>query len=122
MNEAFEDDSGWPWYWKLLILLLIGGFLCAIAIPNFISNGRTNVSGIINNLQQIDAAKNYWAFERGFTNESQVLQLTNQLAEKDLFPYIHRTTDKSNDLFSSIEGEIYIINPLNRGPEAKLNH
>src|ERR1035437_4775636 len=109
MNETFEDDSGWPWYWKLLILLLLGGFLCATAIPNYIGGGHSNLNYIINSLRQIDAAKNGWAFERGFTNESQVIKLTNQLTEKDLFSYVHHNPDQPNDLVASIAGEIYTI-------------
>ena len=109
MNEAFEDNNGWPWHWKLLIFLLVGGLLCWIAIPNYIGGGHSNLNYIINGLRQIDAAKSEWAFERGFTNVSQVLQLTNQLTEKDLFSYIHHNPDKPNDLVASVAGEIYTI-------------
>jgi hypothetical protein len=120
MNEAFEDDSGWPWYWKLLILFLLGGFFCAIAIPNFNGGGPSNLSYIISYLRQIDGAKNEWAYERGSTNESQVIQLTNQLTEKDLFEYIHHNPDKPNDLVPSVAGEIYTIGGFGVGPEARL--
>jgi hypothetical protein len=120
MNEAFEDDSGWPWYWHLLIILLLGGFLLAISIPNFIGGGPSKIDYVINNLRQIDGAKNEWAFEHGFTNESQISQLTNLPTENDLFPFIKRPTDQSNNLVQSYCGEIYMANPMNKPPEAKL--
>jgi hypothetical protein len=106
----------------LLILLSVIGFFLAIAIPNRIGGGPSKFSYIVNNLRQIDAAKNYWAFENGFTNESQISQLTNRPAEKDLFPLIKRPTDQPNNLVQSYFGEIYTANPMNKAPEAKLSH
>jgi hypothetical protein len=120
MNEAFEDDEGWPWYWKLLILLLVAGLFCTLAIPNYIGGGHSDSTYIINSLRQIDAAKHYWAYEHGFTNDSQIPQLTNQITEIDLFSYVHHNPGKTNNLVEPAAGEIYTIGGFNAGPEAKL--
>ena len=120
MNENSEKSGCRPWLWILLLSVFIVGFLAAVTKPNFIGGGPSKLNYIINNLRQIDGTKNEWAFERGFTNENQVLQLTNHLTEKDLFPYIYRNPEKPNELVPSVAGEIYTIGGFNTEPEAIL--
>jgi prepilin-type N-terminal cleavage/methylation domain-containing protein len=51
---------------EIMIVVAIIGLLAAIAIPNFVTarqNSQTNAC--INNLRQIDGAKQQWALENG---------------------------------------------------------
>jgi hypothetical protein len=64
-----------------LLLPLGVGFIVAIAIPNHVGSPKSKLTGIINNLRQLDAAKNQWAFDHGITNFNQIAELTNQLSE-----------------------------------------
>ena len=54
---------------EIMIVVAIIGLLAAIAIPSFIqarTNSQTNAC--INNLRQIDSAKEQWALENGAVN------------------------------------------------------
>lgn len=103
-----------------MFLLFIGGLLIAIVIPNITGSWPSKTGEIINNLRQIDAAKNEWAIEHGFTNYSQIVEMTNQLTKLDLIQILSRRSDKQDEIVPSIDGEIYVINPMNKSPEAKL--
>jgi hypothetical protein len=119
MNEN-QQSGGWrTWFWNFMFLLFVVGLLVAIAIPNFVGSHPSKTSGIINNLRQIDGAKNEWAVEHGFTNVSQIEELTNQPTQHDLAPYLHFQTNRDGS-FQSMAGEVYAINPLNKSPEARL--
>ena len=86
MNEGTEKCRSW--LWKLLILMLLCGLIVWVAIPNFVGHSQSKANYIINNLRQIDGAKNQWAFDHGITNSDQITGLTNQLSEQDLSPYL----------------------------------
>jgi hypothetical protein len=116
MDENPKNDNRLTWLWKSLIAILVIGLLYA-AIPNFVHSGPSKRSGIFNNLRQIDAAKNQWAFEHGVTNLS---QYNGQLSAKDLTPYILATLFDSNGVKHPLAHEIYTINSLGKFPEAKL--
>jgi len=66
----------------LLPAVAVPGMLAAIAIPNFVK-ARTvsQQNACINNLRQIDAAKNEWALEKGKTNG-------DVPTKEDLLPYL----------------------------------
>lgn len=121
MTESTENKNSSLRYWHFLFLLLGIGVLVLIAIPSSLQSPESKINWIINNLRQIDAAKNQWAFEHvpNITKIDQVSVLTNQPSEEDLTPYLH-FQNKKVDVIPSIAGEIYIINPLNKSPEAKL--
>src|SRR6266481_5621846 len=58
---------------EIMIVVAIIGLLAAIAIPNFVKarqNSQTNAC--INNLRQIDGAKQQWALEQGKTGSISV--------------------------------------------------
>jgi hypothetical protein len=60
--------------------------LAAIAIPNFVKARETSMmNACINNLRQIDAAKNEWALEQG-KNPSDIP------TAQDLTPYFRNKT------------------------------
>ena len=51
---------------EIMIVVAIIGLLAAIAIPNFVRARQTaQTNACINNLRQIDAAKQQWALEKG---------------------------------------------------------
>jgi prepilin-type N-terminal cleavage/methylation domain-containing protein len=51
---------------EIMIVVAIIGLLAAIAIPNFVQARKTSqTNACINNLRQIDAAKQQWALENG---------------------------------------------------------
>ena len=53
---------------EIMIVVAIIGLLAAIAIPNFVKARKTSqTNACINNLRQIDAAKQQWALEKGQT-------------------------------------------------------
>jgi prepilin-type N-terminal cleavage/methylation domain-containing protein len=54
---------------EIMIVVAIIGLLAAIAIPNFIQARQTSqTNACINNLRQIDGAKQQWALETGQTS------------------------------------------------------
>jgi len=51
---------------EIMIVVAIIGLLAAIAIPNFVTARQTSQTNAgINNLRQIDGAKQQWAVESG---------------------------------------------------------
>jgi len=68
----------------LLPAVAVPGMLAAIAIPNFVKARATSQqNACINNLRQLDAAKNKWALEKG--------KKTGDVPTKeDLMPYLLR--------------------------------
>jgi len=77
---------------EIMIVVAIIGLLAAIAIPNFVRARQTSqTNACINNLRQIDAAKQQWALELG-----QKASVTP--TSSDLNPYIGRLTT-GRDLF-----------------------
>ena len=51
---------------EIMIVVAIIGLLAAIAIPNFVrARQSAQTNACINNLRQIDAAKQQWALEKG---------------------------------------------------------
>ncbi|MGA2802234.1 MAG: type II secretion system protein [Verrucomicrobiota bacterium] len=51
---------------EIMIVVAIIGLLAAIAIPNFVrARSTAQMNACINNLRQIDSAKQQWALEKG---------------------------------------------------------
>ena len=80
---------------EIMIVVAIIGLLAAISIPNFV-RARTTAqqNACINNLRQIDSAKQQWALE--------TRQATNALpAQADIDPYLGRSGSATNVLCPS---------------------
>src|SRR2546425_3255499 len=73
---------------EIMIVVAIIGLLAAIAIPNFVKARTTaQQNACINNLRQIDSAKQQWALEtRQATNATPV--------ETDIGPYLGRAATR----------------------------
>jgi hypothetical protein len=66
----------------LLPAVAVPGMLAAIAIPNFVkARAVSQQNACVNNLRQLDAAKNEWALEKGKTNGAVP-------TKEDLLPYL----------------------------------
>src|SRR5262249_16336018 len=76
---------------EIMIVVAIIGLLAAIAIPNFVRARQTSqTNSCINNLRQIDGAKQQWALENG-------KQATDVPSDAQLQPYLGRGTAGSLD-------------------------
>jgi len=69
---------------EIMTVVAIIGFLAAIVIPNLINSRSTSqMNTCINNLRQIDSAKQQWVLEKGKQN-------TDTPADTDLCVYVGR--------------------------------
>jgi prepilin-type N-terminal cleavage/methylation domain-containing protein len=74
---------------EIMIVVAIIGLLAAIAIPNFLKARSTSQqNACINNLRQIDSAKQQWALEKGKGASANV-------AGTDIQPYLGRGANGS---------------------------
>jgi prepilin-type N-terminal cleavage/methylation domain-containing protein len=72
---------------EIMIVVAIIGLLAAIAIPNFVrARTQSQKNACINNLRQIDGAKQQWALENGKLT-------TDSPATTSLAKYLGRGTD-----------------------------
>ena len=95
-------------YASLALILL----MLPIAIPNFVKARETaQKNGCINNLRQIDGAKNEWALEK---NKDPGTPVT----EADIKPYIK--PDASGNLPKCPAGGIYIIGKVGEPPTCSV--
>ena len=59
---------------EIMIVVTIIGLLAAIAIPSFVkARAETQKNSCINNLRQIDSAKEQWALANGMVNDAAVV-------------------------------------------------
>jgi len=59
---------------EIMIVVAIIGLLAAIAIPNFVKARQTaQMNACINNMRQIESAKEQWALEKGKTNADDIV-------------------------------------------------
>jgi prepilin-type N-terminal cleavage/methylation domain-containing protein len=85
---------------EIMIVVAIIGLLAAIAIPNFVKARKTaQTNTCINNLRQLDAAKQQWALEAGKTD-------TDTPDKTSIQPYLGRGS--SGDITS-------MVCPLDKG-------
>jgi hypothetical protein len=94
----------------LLAPVAVVGMLSAIAIPNFVKARATSQqNACINNLRQIDAAKNQWALEKG-------KKMGDVPTKEDLLPFLQRWP-------ACPAGGSYIIGAVGENPTCSIpNH
>jgi type II secretory pathway pseudopilin PulG len=104
---------------EIMIVVAIIGMLAAVAIPNFIRARTTSQqNACINNLRQIDGAKQQWALE---LKASQSVQP----ASTDLQPYLGRgvsgTLPSCPSDSSSTFTVSYTVGTLSNAPTCNIN-
>jgi competence protein ComGC len=92
----------------LLATSLIVGFIIVIVIPNFIrARYETATNACINNLRQIESAKEQWKIENS-KNDGDVV------TEGDIKPYLNGNLPKCP------AGGTYTINPIGENPKCSI--
>ena len=106
---------------EIMIVVAIIGLLAAIAIPNFVhARSQAQQNACINNLRQIDAAKQQWALETGQKPSASP-------SAGNIQPYLGRgSTGSLTDVYcpqSSTHtiAASYTIGNLNTAPVCKIN-
>ena len=95
---------------EIMIVVAIIGLLAAIAIPNFVKARTTaQKNACINNLRQIDGAKEQWALEQKKAPGANV-------ADTDITPYI-----KGNAMPLCPAGGAYTVNVVDTPPACSLS-
>jgi hypothetical protein len=99
-------------YVSIALSVFLVPMMMAIAIPNFVKARATSqANACINNLRQIDAAKNEWALENSKTNGTPV-------TEADIKPYIK--LDASGNFPKCPAGGTYTIGSVGEPPACSL--
>jgi len=95
-----------------LTIFMLVGFVVIIVIPNFVAATLSRQANpCVNNLRQIDAAKNQWALENGKTNG-------DVATENDIKPYIK--LDVNGNLPKCPLGGTYQIGRVGEDPECSI--
>jgi prepilin-type N-terminal cleavage/methylation domain-containing protein len=105
---------------EIMIVVAIIGLLAAIAIPNFVKARTTSqMNACINNLRQVDGAKQQWALETKHTG----ISTPN---ESDLAPYVGRDPNATTIAYAcpadsaNTFGSSYTINAVDTAPVCKI--
>ena len=99
---------------EIMIVVAIIGLLAAIAIPNFVKARTTSqANACINNLRQIDGAKQQWALETKAA-------ATASPADTSLQPYMGRGTAGSA-MPTCPGGGTYAVNTIQSAPTCTLS-
>ena len=111
MNIKTSNKAGFTLV-EIMIVVAIIGLLAAIAIPNFVRARKTSqTNACINNLRQIDGAKQQWALEHRFSGSNKVA-----LTWQDLGPYLKRAP------LSCPQGGLYSIGTPNDPPTCSVQY
>ncbi len=90
---------------EIMIVVAIIGLLASIAIPNFVrARSRAQTDGCLNNLRQIDAAKQQWALENGKSPADTPAWIGT--ADRAIQPYLGR-----GDMAGSVATVFCPLNP-----------
>jgi len=101
---------------EIMIVVAIIGLLAAIAIPNFVRARQTSqTNACINNLRQIDGAKQQWALENN-------MPAASVPTEADVSPYLGRSVGAADFVTANVVcpiGGDYVANigDLNTAPQ-----
>ena len=104
---------------EIMIVVAIIGLLAAIAIPNFVKARTTSqMNACINNLRQIDGAKQQWALEMK-------QPATASPVKSDIDPYLGRAGNANNVVCpaggaSATFATSYTINGLTNAPVCQV--
>ena len=104
---------------EIMIVVAIIGLLAAIAIPNFVRARTTaQMNACINNLRQIDGAKQQWALETKQAGNAAP-------ASTDIGPYLGRNGSTTNVVCpaggaTATFGSSYTINNVNVAPACQI--
>ena len=126
MDSESKPKSIRSWLITIFLLMAILGLFIAIAIPNFVGGGPSKLSSVINMLRQLDAAKQEWAREHGFTNG---VAPSHEVTQQDIAPLFRHGDDKDhfdrfgfgidrNGNIHGAQGVVFAIKPLGISPEA----
>src|SRR5687768_15577903 len=100
-----------------MIVVAIIGLLAAIAIPNFVkARGTAQKNGCINNLRQIDGAKEQWALE---TRAAETAACT----EADVVPYLKNGVNiacPAGGAAAATFAASYTVNNLGTAPACQI--
>jgi len=94
-----------------LVIAAVAYLVWLVCVPNFAGSRTSKINGIINNLRQLDGAKQQWALDHGKTGAVLV-------TEQDIAPYLMHPPGR----IRPVAGERYILNRLDQSPEAELTH
>jgi prepilin-type N-terminal cleavage/methylation domain-containing protein len=99
---------------EIMIVVAIIGLLAAIAIPNFVRARTTSqMNACINNLRQIDGAKQQWALET-----KQATNATPQFT--DISPYLKSAVVCPAGGAAATFATSYTINDVGNRPACKI--
>jgi prepilin-type N-terminal cleavage/methylation domain-containing protein len=113
MNKKTKDRGGFTLVEIMIVVALIG-LLSAIAIPSWVRARVTSQTGnCINNLRQIDAAKQQWAIETSQSGNSTPLL-------SDITPYLKNTVACPSAGVSASFGSSYQINSVANKPVCQI--
>ncbi len=95
--------------WALLATFVV--MECMLCSQNFVRSGPSKTSGIVNNLRQLEGAKQQWAQDHKPTNAVEITQ-------QDLTPYFSFPPNKG--WVTPVAGERYTLKSLGESPVAEL--
>ena len=99
--------------------LIVGTVVCAtfvalvwlVCAPNFVKSGTSKTNAIVNNLRQLDGAKQAWALDHQQTGAVEV-------AREDVVDYVGVSPHRG--WVQPVAGERYTLKLLTECPEAEL--
>jgi hypothetical protein len=97
--------------WSVAMVAFVVGLISTLMWPSFVSGGPSRTSAIINNLRQLDGAKQQLALEKKLSPD----YVPN---EADLAPYLGRPEKPG---ITPIGTERYVLNRLSETPYAVLD-
>ncbi|NOS72757.1 MAG: DUF3520 domain-containing protein [Verrucomicrobia bacterium] len=96
---------------EAMAVIAVLGLLAAVLLPDFIKARTTSQrNSVVNNLRQLDGAKQQWALENNKPADAQP-------TFADIQPYMGRS---SGDLPSAVAGEKYVLGKVGEPPSAVM--